>query len=147
MRDLLSNLQTVHLGNLALSGTTPATSSYVDLKGFNACDIVVVANTITDAGTASGFTVTLQESADTAAASAGSVVAADTPDGTVTLTETSDTADNTVIGGMGYVGGERYVGVSAVGTTGTDADISVFAVLGKPHRAPTTFVGTAVART
>lgn len=147
MRDMISNEQVVHLGNLTLSGTTPATSSYVDVRGFSGCKIVAVANTITDAGTAAGFTVTLQESADTAAASAASVVAAEAVGGTVTLTETDDAADNSVIGGMGYLGNARYVGVSAVGTTGTNADISIFAVLGKPHTAPTTFVGTAVART
>lgn len=147
MRDMLSNKQVVHLGNLSLSGTTPATSAYVDLRGFDACTIVVVNNTITDAGTASGFTVTLQESADTTGAGAGSVAAGDTVDGSNTVTVTSDTADNAAAGGMGYRGGNRYVGVSAVGTTGTNADISILAVLNKPHRAPTTFVGTAVART
>lgn len=147
MRDMLSNKQVVHLGNVTVSGTTPATSSYVDLRGFDACTIVVVVNTVTDAGTASGFTVTLQESPDTAGASASSVVAADTTDGTTTITVTSDSADNTNAGGFGYVGGERYVGITVTGTTGSDADISILAVLNKPHRAETTFIGTAVART
>ena len=147
MRDMISNKTVVHLGNVVLSGTSAATSAYVDLRGYDACTIVVAANTVTDAGTASGFTVTLQESADTAGASAASCVAADTTDGTITITNTSDSADNSVLGGFGYRGGERYVGITAVGTTGTDADLSVYAVLNKPHRAPTTFVGTAVART
>lgn len=147
MRDMLNNKQVQHLGNLALSGTTPATSDYADLRGFDACTIMVINNTITDAGTASGFTVTLQESDDTAAASAATVATADEVDGNVTLTETVDTNDNTVLGGFGYKGSKRYVGVSAVGTTLTDADISVIAILNKPHRAATTFVGTAVART
>lgn len=147
MRDMISNTQMVHLGNLALSGTTPATSSYVDLRGYDAATIVVVNNTVTDAGTASGFTVTLQESADTAGASAGTVATSDTVGGANTITVTLDTADNVIAGAIGYRGGKRYLGVSAVGTTGTDADISVFAVLNKPHRAPTTFIGTAVART
>lgn len=147
MRDMLNNKQVVHLGNLTLSGTTPATSSYVDVRGFDACTIVVVANTITDAGTASGFTATLQESADTTGAGAGTVATTDEVGGNVTLTETSDSADNSVIGGFGYKGDARYVGVSAVGTTGTNADLSVLAILNKPHRAATTFEGTAVART
>lgn len=146
-RDNINGMQVVHLGNLTLSGTTPATSAYVDLKGFDAASIVVVANTVTDAGTASGFTVTLQESADTAAASAGTVATTDTVTGSNTVTVTSDSADNTNAGAMGYVGGERYVGVSAVGTTGTDADISILAVLGYAHREPATFIGTSVART
>ena len=147
MRDMLNNTQMVHLGNLSLSGTTPATSDYVDLRGFSAATIVVVANTITDAGTASGFTITLQESADTAGASAGTVAADEAVNGTITLTETSDGADDTVIGSFGYLGSDRYAGVSAVGTTGTAADLSIFAVLQKPHQAPPTLVGTSVART
>lgn len=147
MRDALSNKQTVHLGNVTLSGTTAATSDYVDLRGFDAATIVVVANTVTDAGTAAGFTVTFQESADTTGAAASTVAASDTVDGTNTITETDDAADNKILGGFGYRGGERYLGISGVGTTGTNADLSVYAILNKPHRAPTTFVGTAVART
>lgn len=147
MRDMLSNKQVVHLGNLALSGTTPATSAYVDLRGYDACTIVVVNNTVTDAGTAAGFTVTLQESEDTAGSSAGTVAAADTVDGNNTVDVTSDSADDAIGGGMGYRGNKRYVGVSAVGTSGTNADISILAILNKPHRAETTFVGTKVART
>lgn len=147
MRDMISNTQMVHLGNLALSGTTPATSSYVDLAGYGACTIVVVNNTVTDAGTASGFTATLQESADTTAAAASTVATGDTVGGANTITVTSDSADDAIAGGIGYKGNERYVGVSVTGTTGTNADVSVYACLGKPEQAPTTFIGTAVART
>jgi hypothetical protein len=147
MRDMISNIQTVHLGNVTVSGVTPATSAYVDMRGFDTCTFVVVNNTVTDAGTASGYTVTLQESADTAGASATTVAVADTVGGVATVVVTSDSADNAIAGGIGYIGGERYAGISVTGTTGSDADISVIAVLGKPHIAPTTFVGTAVART
>lgn len=145
--DTLNGLQTVHLGNLTLSGTTPATSAYVDLQGFEGCTILVIANTVTDAGTTSGFTVTLQESADTTAAAAGTVATADAVNAANTVTVTSDSADNTVAGAMGYIGSERYVGVSAVGTTGTDADVSIVAVLGVASIQPPTLIGTSVART
>lgn len=147
MRDLISNSQMVHLGNVTLSGTTPATSSYVDLRGFEGCTIVMVNNTVTDAGTASGFTATLQESADTTGAAATTVAVGDTVGGAATIAVTLDAADNVIAGAIGYLGGERYVGITVTGTTGTDADVSVYAILGKPHRAPTTFIGTAVART
>ena len=147
MRDMKSNKQVVHLGNVTVSGTTPATSDYVDIRGFDACTIIVAANTVTDAGTAAGFTVTLQESADTTAAAAGSVAAADAVDGTVTATVTDDAADNSIAGVLGYRGSDRYVGVTVTGTTGSDADLSVYAVLNKPHRAATTATGTAVSRT
>jgi len=147
MRDMLHNKTVTHLGNVTVSGTTPAVSSYVDIRGYDACTIVVVNNTVTDAGTAAGFTVTLQESADTTAAAAATVAVGDTVDGANTVTVTSDAADNVVAGGLGYRGDARYVGISVTGTTGSDADISVFAVQNKPHAAKTTFVGTAVART
>jgi len=147
MRDMINNKQVVHLGNVTLSGTTPATSSYVDLRGYDAATIVVVANTVADAGAADGFTFTLQESSDTAAASAATVPAGSTIDGANTVSETSDSSSNSIVGAFGYRGGERYLGVSGVGTTDTDADCSVYAILNKPHRAPTEFIGTAVART
>ena len=147
MRDFVSNTQMVHLGNVSVSGTTPATSAYVDLKGFDALTIVVVNNTITDAGTASGYTITLQESADTTDAAASTVATTDTVNGANTITVTSDDADNTIAGKFGYLGGERYVGITVPGTTGSNADISVYAVLNKPHKAPPPFIGTSVART
>jgi hypothetical protein len=147
MRDMLNNTQVVHLGNLTLSGTTPAASDYVDTRGFSSVTLVVVSNTITDAGTAAGYTATFQESADTTAAAAASVAAAEAVNGTITLDETSDTADNSVMGSFGYLGSDRYAGVSVVGTTGTNADVSVYAVLQKPHQAPPTLIGTSVART
>ena len=147
MRDMLNNTQVVHLGNLTLSGTTPATSSWASLAGFQAATIVVVANTVTDAGAAAGFTVTFQDSADTAAASAASVTSANAVNGTLTISETDDDSDNSVLGSFGYKGIDPYIGVSAVGTAGTDADLSVYAILQKPRHAPPTLVGTAVART
>ena len=147
MRDILSNFQEVHLGNVTVSGTTPATSGYVDLQGFGACNISVVANTVTDAGTAAGFTVTLQESADTTAAAASTVATTDTVGESNTVTVTSDSADDSTAGRMGYLGSNRYVGITVTGTTGSNADISIIATLGKPTSAAVTAIGTAVART
>lgn len=147
MRDMLNNKQVVHLGTVVISGTTPAASAYVDLRGFDACTIAVLNGTVTDAGTASGYTVTLQESADTTGAGAGTVDVANEVDGNVTLTEIVDTNDDVMLGGFGYKGSNRYVGVTVTGTTASDAEIHVVAILNKPHRAATTFNGTAVART
>lgn len=147
MRDMLRNKQVVHLGNLSLSGTTPAASAWVDVRGFDACTLVLVNNTITDAGTADGFTATVQHSDTTAAADAAAIVAADSVNGSIDIDVTSDTADDSVAGGIGYRGNKRYVRMNVVGTTGTNADVSVLAVLNKPHRAATTFVGTKVAAT
>ena len=147
MRDMINNKQVVHLGNVTVSGDTPAASSWVDIRGFDACTLVMVNNTITDAGTAAGFTATMQESDSTAASAATTVATADTVDGANTIQVTADTADDSIAGGIGYKGGSRYVRFNVVGTTGSDADVSVVAILNKPHRAATTFVGTAVTAT
>jgi hypothetical protein len=147
MRDMLNNKQAVHLGNLTLSGDTPAASAWVDLRGFDACTLVMVNNTVTDAGTADGFTATMQHGDDTTAAGAANAVADDAIDETLTIQVTADDADNAVAGGLGYKGSKRYVRLNVVGTTNTDADVSVMAILNKPHRAPTEFVGTAVSAT
>lgn len=145
MRDNISNVQYVNLGSLTLSGVTPGLSGYLDTRGFDAASIVVVNGTITNAGTAEGFTVTLQESADTTGAAA--VTATKTVSGG-TVTVTSDDADNVVAGpGLGYLGNKRYIGVTVTGTTGTDATITLIGVLSKPASAATTIAGAVVART
>ena len=144
MRDGISNTQYVNLGSLTLSGVTPGLSGYLDTRGFDAASIVVVNGTITNAGTAEGFTVTLQESADTTGAAA--VTATETVSGG-TVTVTSDDADNVVAGAVGYAGNKRYIGVTVTGTTGTDATITLLGVLSKPASAATTIAGAVVART
>lgn len=145
--DMLNNVQVVDLGTLTLSGATPAVSAYVDMRGFESATFVVRNNTVTDAGDAGGFTATLQESADTAAASAGTVATGDAVNAANTVTVTLDTADDQLAGVLGYIGEDRYAGISITGTTGTDADVTVIAILGNPHSAPTTTIGTKVART
>lgn len=147
MRDMLNNQQIVHLGNLSLSGTTPAASSWVDVRGFEGCTLVMINNTVTDAGTTDGYTATLQHGDDSTAAGAAAAAAADAVNGTLTVQVTSDAADNSSSAPLGYKGSKRYARLNVVGTTGTAADVSVIAVLGEPHRAPTTSVGTAVAAT
>ena len=147
MRDNKHNSQMVFLGTLTLSGTTPAASSLVDLQGFDAATLVLKTNTVTDAGTASGFTVTAQASDATAAAGFAAIAAADTVDGTTAVTVTADADDDKIVGAIGYVGSARYVRVNAVGTTGTDAGVDVYALLTEPARAETTFIGTAVSAT
>lgn len=147
MRDNIGSKQVVHLGNLTLSGTTPAASAWVDLQGFNACTLMVVNNTVTDAGTASGFTLTMQHGDDETAAGAANVDATQVVGDTFTVTVTSDSADNAIAGGVGYNGSKRYVRFNGVGTTLTNADVSVIAILDDPSYADTTFIGTSVAAT
>ena len=147
MRDMISNTVSTHLGNLTLSGTTPAASAWVDVQGFNSVTLEMVNNTITDAGTASGFTATLQHGDDSTAVGATDAVAVESVNGTLTIAVTSDSADNTIAGALGYRGSKRYVRLNVVGTTGTDADVTVIAKQHKAHRTPAAFVGTSVAAT
>ena len=147
MRDMISNFQTVDLTTDTLSGTTPNASAWLDTRGFTAAAIEVFTGAVTDAGTADGFTATLQHSDTTAAADAVDVTAAQTTNGTIAVTVTSDTADNVLAGVLGYIGIKRYIRVNYVGTTGTDAIVRTVGRLGKPHRAPTTYIGTSVAAT
>lgn len=146
-REDKSNIQGCHLGNLTLSGTTPAASAWFDTRGFDSVTLVLIANTITDAGTASGFATEMQDS-DTTAASAATAVADAQMQGLETdLTVTSDSADDTLVGGLGYKGSKRYVRFNVTGTTGTDADVTVMAIGMRAAAEPTTFVGTKVAAT
>jgi hypothetical protein len=146
-RDGKSALQVVHLGNLTLSGTTPANSDLVDMRDFDKATFLVVANTVTDAGTAAGFATEVQEGDTTAGAGFTAVADAELSDLESTLTVTSDSADNTIAGGIGYVGNSRYARLVLTGTTGTDADVSVLCILSKAHAQPPTFVGAAVSAT
>ena len=147
MRDSINNMQAVFLGTVTLSGTTAAASSWVDTRGYDACTLLLKTNTVTDAGTAEGFTVTVQHGDDSTAAGAAAITAADSVKGAISLTVTSDGDDDKLIGGIGYIGNKRYVRMNGVGTTLTDATVDVYAMLGEPAQAATTLVGTAVAAT
>lgn len=146
-RDGKNEIQAMHLGNLALSGTTPAASAWVDTRDFDKVTLVVVANTVTDAGTADGISFEVQESDTTAAADATAVADLELVGSESDLTITSDAADNSISGGIGYVGSQRYVRINATGTTGTNADVSIIAINGDASYEPQTFVGTSTAAT
>jgi hypothetical protein len=147
MRDMISNFQTVHLTLDTLSGTTPNASAWLDTKGFGAAAIEVINGTITDAGTVDGFTATLQHSDTTANSAATNVTAAETTNGVTSVQVTTDGANNIVAGVLGYNGSKRYIRVNYVGTTNTNATVITVGRLGKPSRAKTTYIGTAVAAT
>ena len=60
-----------------LSGTTPAEGGVIDMQGWEALTLSVATGTVTDAGTASGFSFEVQESDDTADANFTAVADAD----------------------------------------------------------------------
>jgi len=146
--DTLNDASWVLLGKLTLSGTSTVTTSLVDMFGYDALDIAFVNGTVTDAGTASGFTSKLQEADVTTAASFTDVATANAVNGVATVTTTLDTDDDKIAGVLGYIGSKRYVRVSATGTTLSDATVFV---LGRRSRSglsrPNATVGTATAAT
>lgn len=146
-RDGKNTIQVVHLGNLTLAGTTPAASDWVDTRPFDSVVLMVVSNIITDAGAAAGYSFEMQEGEDSTDAGAAAVVDDQIIGDESDLDVTSDTADNTIAGGLGYLGSQRYARLNAVGTTGTDADVSVIAICSLAANAPPTFLGTAVPAT
>jgi hypothetical protein len=146
-RDNKSCTQAVFLGAVTLSGATPAASAWVDTRGFDSATLYVKTNTVTDAGTAAGFSFEMQDGDDSTAAGATAVVDAEILGSESDLTVTIDTDDNKLVGGLGYVGSKRYVRLNATGTTGSDATVDVYAVLQHPNIEPATLVGASVAAT
>lgn len=150
MRDMISNMQLIRGAQQTLSGTTPNNSALIDRRGYDALTIYGLTGTVTDAGTAAGFTMKLQHSDTTAAADFADVDAVDlakNSSGTTTVTTTLDTDDDVLTGGIGYLGNKRYVRAVFTGTTNTAAAVSILAVLGKPARAPVSTVGATTAAT
>lgn len=149
--DLISDLA-VEIGAVqTLSGTTPNNSALFDTQNFGSLSVYLYTGTVTDAGTASGFTMKLQESDTTAAADFTDVAAADIlparGETATTVTVTTDAANNLLAGVLGYVGGKRYVRAVFTGTSGTNATVQALAVQGHPVSAPVTAIGATTAAT
>lgn len=111
-----------------LSGTTKAEGDWIDMQGWQSVTFSVGTGTVTDAGTASGFSFQVEEGDDTTDAGATAVADADLVGSESDLTVTSDDDDDKMIGSIGYIGSKRYVRMTAVGTTGTNAVVNVHAV-------------------
>jgi hypothetical protein len=145
--DIISELNLTQAAAQTLVGTTPNSSALIDMKGYEGLAVYVLTNTVTDAGTASGFTAVIQHSDTTAAASFADCTAAQlVPNsaGGTTIAVTSDTDDNVLSGGVGYRGGKRYVRVTTTGTTATDAVIRVLFVRSKNSSAAAPLATTGV---
>ena len=150
MRDAISNTRLTRAASQTLSGTTANASELFDRRGFSSLTVYLETGTVTDCGTAAGFTMKLQHSDTTAT---GDFV--DVPDSEVvpnsgglrTISVTSDSDDNLFINGLGYVGEKRYVRGLTTGTTATAAVINLVGIFGHPSQAPTTTIVAATAST
>jgi len=132
--DIIAELNLTQAAIQTLSGTTPNASALIDMQGYEGLSIYLLTNTVTDAGTAAGFTAVVQHSDTTAAAAFVDCTAAQlVPNsaGATTLTVLNDTDDDLLVGGVGYRGGKRYVRVNITGTTATAAVVRVLFVRGK----------------
>jgi len=145
MRDLISNNNMTRGALQTLSGTTPNASALIDMQGFAGLTAYLLTGTVTDAGATAGFTMKLQHSDSVVGTSFVDVPAEELIGSTLSVTV--DTQDDLVIGGIGYVGKNRYVRAVFTGTTGTDAIVSVLFHRGKPSVAPTTAIGSTTAST
>lgn len=132
--DMISEMNLTQAAAQTLSGTTPNASALIDMRGYEALTVYLLTNTVTDAGTASGFTAVIQHSDTTVAGDFVTCTAAElipNSAGATTLTVTSDTDDNILVGGVGYRGNKRYVRVLVTGTTLTDAVVRALFLRGK----------------
>ncbi len=148
--DLITDLNHVQGALQTLSGTTPNASAAIDMQGYQGLVVYARTHTVTDAGTAAGFTMKLQHSDTLVGASFVDCTADDllaNSAGGTTLTVTADTDDNVLMGGVGYCGNRRYVRAVFTGTTATDAVVNIMAIRGRPHFAPVATTGTTTATT
>jgi hypothetical protein len=147
---MISNVTRIKGAVQTLSGTTPNASALIARQGYDSLTVYLETVTVTDAGAAAGFTTVIQHSDTTVAGDFVDVPAdgliADS-DGDTTITVTTDGANGVVAGGVGYVGGKRYVRTLTTGTSGTNATVTTNAMLGKPHRAPVATIGATTAAT
>lgn len=145
--DMKSDKQ-VAVGLIAtLSGTTPSKGNVIDMQGFESVTFTVCTGTVTDAGTASGFSFEVQESDSTADTGFAAVADADLVGLESALTVTSDSSDGVAVGSIGYVGGKRYVRIVATGTAGTDAAVSVHAIKERAMVSPPAVAASNIAAT
>jgi len=133
--------------SVTLSGTTKAEGDWIDMQGFESLTFTVSTGTVTDAGTASGFSFQVEEGDDTTDAGATAVADADLIGLESALTVTAATDDDKFIGTIGYRGDKRYVRMTAVGTTLTNAAVTSHAIKGHAAVATTASIDTGTAAT
>jgi len=147
MRDRKNNTKLAFGLQATLSGTTPAKGNIVDLTGAGSATFHLQTGTVTDAGTAAGFALEIQESDTTADSAFTAVADADLIGLEADLTVTDDASDNVPVGSIGYGGTKRYVRAVVTGTTGTNAVVAGMWTLGHLALAPASGVAANIAAT
>jgi hypothetical protein len=134
--DMRSETTTAFGINATLSGTTPAKGNIVNVTDYQAATFELTTGTVTDAGTAAGIVLEIQESNTTADGDFTAVADADLIGVETDLTITSDTADGVAVGNIGYKGTKANVRAVATGSAGTAAVVVGIWTLQKPRYAP-----------
>lgn len=143
----MKSVSTLAFGiSATLSGTTPSAGNLVDVSDYESATFLFQTGVVTVAGV-SGFSVEVQHSDSTAAASFVAVPDSDLIGLESALTVTADTQDNVPIGTIGYRGTRRYVRVVVTGTTNTNAVVNGMWALQNPRYAPPAAVAGNIAAT
>lgn len=135
-QDMRSETTTAFGISATLSGVTPAAGNIVDVADYQAVTFLYQTGAVTDAGTADGFSVEIQESDTTAAADFTAVADIALVGLEADLDVTDDTTDSVAVGSIGYIGTKRYVRAVVTGTTGTGAVVNGVWALQAPRYAP-----------
>lgn len=138
MRDMMNQLHTTYLFAPIAAQTnssTARTSAIIDLRGYDACTLVLINGTNTDADAT--FAVEVTESDDSGMSGATAVADADLV-GTEALAGFTF-ADDTETRKIGYKGSKRYIQVTVTPTGNNSGDwfMAGVAILGHPYQAPT----------
>ena len=135
-QDLKNKLQFANGISATLSGTTPAKGNIIDTTSFLSNTFFLATGTVTDAGTADGFSTEIQHSDTTADTDFAAVTNTELIGLESALKVTADADDNKVIGSIGYAGNKKYIRAVITGTTGTNAVVSGFWVKGNASIEP-----------
>lgn len=138
MRDMMNKINPVCLFPPLAAQTnsnTARTSEIIDLRGYNACTLVLINGTNTDADAT--FAVTIAESNDSGMSGSNAVDAADLI-GTTTLAG-FDYSHDKKCRKLGYRGSKRYIQVTVTPTGNNAGDwfMAGVAILGEPDMGAT----------
>lgn len=151
-RDLHSNVKSVQHLSAAQYSSTQTPTNGVDLQGFDSAEFVISIGTITNVANSpqpswtfklqesdsqsSGFSDVTDSSIVLTGSGASPVTSPDSSSGVFLTVDAADEDD--AVYRVGYVGAKRYVRVVATAAnTPGNTPMSIVAVLGHPHSAPT----------
>lgn len=137
MKDIYNDAVIVPLVEAADLAHTDTQSKYVDLAGFEACEVVVAIGALTGVDASNYLTPTLQEASATPG-TAGNYAAVDSANVIGGFSKVDATTKDSVVQRACYVGSKRYVNVKLgyTGTLITAGIVGVYAILRRARKGP-----------